>query len=236
VKNAHGVVARGVTTAAGMVLLTNLKQITCKQKMPVTMNFDQTRQRNMNMNDMNKNDWLDIMQSDNKLWELAEKQDNSEGGITLTLRGIPWGIGDVEVNMEGLEDAGKRRQAVGAFAGYIREVIDEKIDDEAVEARAAQAAALASPDPSELLVDVGEHQGARGVGGKGEPVQTMAREETVPSFEQPTTGQTDPAVRLSVLRDGVQRAQSYIASASTEIKALEAYEAIMQNASEEEAS
>lgn len=172
---------------------------------------------------MNKTDWTDVMQHDVRLWDMAEHKDNPDGTITKTLRNMPWGIGDLEVTLEGLDNAIKRREAVGSFANYVRDVIDERINDEAVEARATQAAALASPDPSELSVDVGPNRGAAGVGREREEVSPVANQEAVPAFEQPTNRTADPAHRLSELRTGVEGARAYIATASTEIKALEAY-------------
>lgn len=89
-------------------------------------------------------DALDLMQSDMKLWDHAEKEIVGEGRMALTLN-LPWGIGQHTVTLEGLSNAQGKRNAVGAYGEHIRAVIKERIDDEAVTARARQAAARREP-------------------------------------------------------------------------------------------
>jgi len=89
-----------------------------------------------------------IMQSDMKLWELAQTEEPTPGVIIKSLD-LPFGIGPVEIRMEGITDAGSRRNAVSQFAEYVRSVIADKTDDEAVEARAIQAAARVEQRDSE---------------------------------------------------------------------------------------
>jgi hypothetical protein len=90
---------------------------------------------------------LDCMNSDYKLWSKAESQELPGGRVVKTLN-LPWGIGDVVVTLEGLNDAGKRRDAVGSYGEYIRGVIEEAISEDAVTARAQQAAARTKQDDS----------------------------------------------------------------------------------------
>lgn len=90
---------------------------------------------------------LDLMHSDFKLWERATSEDLGEGVVAKTIT-LPWGIGEYTVNMEGMNDANKRREAVAAFGNHIRDVIEERIDDEAITSRAQAAAARAKQDDS----------------------------------------------------------------------------------------
>jgi hypothetical protein len=175
---------------------------------------------------MNKQEWLDMMQHDVKIWELAEKELKGNK-ITLTMRDIPWGIGDAEVTLEGIDDANSKRNAVGSYAEYIRGLIDDQINDETIELRAAQAAAFASEDAGKLPVDSGIYRGPSRVGGERAEVQEVANQEAVPSLSLPAAGNTDPAVRLSELRRFVGEAESLGATARREIKALEAYMAVL---------
>lgn len=118
---------------------------------------------------MDKFEALNIMQSDFKLWEAATETAISPGVVEKTIN-LPWGIGDVTVRLEGMNDAGKRRQAVGAYGEHIRSLIDDRINDEAVTARAKAAAAKAQPADSD---------DSNGVGG-WESVPSGPREEEVP--------------------------------------------------------
>lgn len=87
---------------------------------------------------------LSIMSSDMKLWEIAETKE-PEPGVLVKRLALPWGIGETEIRLEGITDAIKRRGAVQQYADYIRNLIKDKTDDEAVEARAKQAAARLEP-------------------------------------------------------------------------------------------
>ena len=92
-------------------------------------------------------DALDIMSSDFKLWESATSEDLGNGSVAKTIT-LPWGIGEYTVTMEGMNDANKRRAAVGAFGEHIRGVINDRINDEAITGRAQVAAAKAEPPDS----------------------------------------------------------------------------------------
>lgn len=176
---------------------------------------------------MDKSEWRAIMQSDSKVWELAEKRLTKEG-MELTMRDMPWGIGDAVVIMEVKNDG---RPTIGAFSGYgayIRGLIDECINDEAIEARATQDAAFAREDSDQRAVDdAGRDNNTGGVGGVPQEVSEVANKETVPLFSVPSTHDTDPATRLSELRDAVDQCRAYISVTTREIEALEAYEAVM---------
>lgn len=186
---------------------------------------------------MTQSEWLSIMHHDVRLWDMAEKEE-VKGGMKLTMRDMPWGIGDAEVTLEGVSDANERRNAVGTYGAYIRGLIDNEIDDEAVEARATQAAAFASEDADKHALGLERNTGAGGVEGTQQAVQAVAGAEAVPTFMQSVSVSTDPAARLSELRAGVGDARDYITATSREIEALEAYVAVMdtQKAPQEEPS
>jgi hypothetical protein len=97
------------------------------------------------MEQLSVKDALDIMQSDMKLWERAEKNPVDGGGVALSLH-LPWGIGLYTVNLEGMGDAKGRRNALGAYGEHIRGVIKERIDDESITSRAKSAAARSEQD------------------------------------------------------------------------------------------
>ncbi len=176
---------------------------------------------------MNTSEWLSIMHHDVKMWELAEKEE-VRGGLQLTMRDMPWGIGDAVVTLEGITNAIERQNAVGSYGAYIRGLIDEEINDEAVEARAKQASAFAREDADTAALGLGRDRDSAGVGGTPSPVQGVVGEDAVPTFMQAATVSADPTTRLAELRAAVGEAQAYITSTSREIKALEAYVAVME--------
>jgi len=97
---------------------------------------------------MKINDALDIMNSDYKLWQAAEDTDLGGGRVEKAIT-LPWGIGEYKVTLEGMKDAGKRRDAVGQYGQHIRDLIDERINDEAITSRAKAASARAEQADSE---------------------------------------------------------------------------------------
>lgn len=109
---------------------------------------------------MDKQEALNSMNSDHRLWEKAETKDLGGGRIEKVLT-LPWGIGETRVTLEGMTDAGKRRAAVSGYGEYIRGVIEEAISDDAVTARAEQAAARAKQDDSGDSIILGGEQRVR---------------------------------------------------------------------------
>lgn len=89
------------------------------------------------------------MQSDMKMWDSAKTEDLGNGKIRKTIV-LPYGIGETTVTLEGITDAGKRRNAVAGYGEYIRGLIDEQINDEVITSRAQQAAQAAGERASEL--------------------------------------------------------------------------------------
>lgn len=135
---------------------------------------------------MDKMQALDIMNSDFKLWEAATETPIAQGVVEKTID-LPWGIGPVTVRMEGMNDAAKRREAVGAYGEYIRNLIDDRINDESVTARAKAAAAKTEPVDSEDGDGVGGPERVRGGAGEAE-VPQAANEEADRVHEQAAEG------------------------------------------------
>ena len=94
------------------------------------------------MEQISKADTLALMQSDMKMWETAETEELGGGKVKKTIN-LPFGIGEVSVTLEGMTDGIKRRGAVSSYGEYIRGIIDECINDEAITARAQQDVAAA---------------------------------------------------------------------------------------------
>jgi hypothetical protein len=95
---------------------------------------------------------LDVLSSDMKLWEAAEKEDLGGGRLKLALD-LPWGIGLTEVTLEGMNDAGAKRNALGSYGQYIRDLHANATSEDEISARARQRAALAEPIGGEDSVD-----------------------------------------------------------------------------------
>lgn len=170
---------------------------------------------------MNENEFLALMQSDSKLWDYATTTHNKDGSIDKTLQ-IPWGIGEITVTLEGMDNVQGRRAAFNSFGDYIRGLINDKTSDDAITARAKQAAARVG-EKSDSLID--------STGTRPEEPETIFDSETVETYDDPTLQIADPAARLTNLRRAIDRARKFIDSTETEMKALEAYMEII-NASE----
>ena len=177
---------------------------------------------------MNKVEALSKMNSDMQLWEAADSKDLGNGKVEKTIN-LPWGIGVTSVVLEGMTDASKRRSAVGAYGDYIRGVINDKIGEENVTARAQQKAASLSEDSSRETDsresdNGGAHESERQETADKEPVQTP---------QAVTGGELEPDARLADLQKRVGEANNFIQRAKKEIAALEAYVEIMNNSTEE---
>jgi len=122
---------------------------------------------------MKETEALDMMNSDFKLWEQASDEDLGNGVVAKTIT-LPWGIGEYTINMEGMNNALKRRAAVEAYGAHIRGVIKERIDDTAIVGRAQAAASRTEQVNSE---DSNRVSGIVGVRDEEFP-QTHATETT----------------------------------------------------------
>lgn len=163
---------------------------------------------------ISKAEIIGLMQSDMKMWDSAATKDLGDGKIMKTIV-LPYGIGETTVTLEGITDAGKRRNAVAGYGEYIRGLIDEQINDEVITSRAQQAAQEASERASSL-------HDTDGVGGvQRAPVP---REETVPSHGEifiPT--RETIGGRLDELERQLRDHQTAVRVRSAEIAGLRAY-------------
>lgn len=105
---------------------------------------------------MTKTELIDMMQSDMKLWDNAQTKEGPGGVIEKVIDLSAFGL-DKEwtVRMEGITNAEQRREAVAIFGSHVRAAIKEKIDDEAVTARAAAQAAYSRGSADRLADSVG---------------------------------------------------------------------------------
>ena len=160
-----------------------------------------------------------IMQSDMKLWETADTEQPTPTSITKSLN-LPYGIGETSVTLEGLTDAGSKKGAVAGYGDYIRNLIRDRTDDEAVEARAKQAAARAE----QADIENGVYVGTAGVPSASltqAPVQGAAQAHQEDAGEHAGIGATLIAQRAE-LRGRVNKAQANLATWRRELNALEA--------------
>ena len=127
---------------------------------------------------MEINEALNIMSSDFKLWERATDEPTGAGKIRKTLN-LPWGIGEYVVDLEGMNDASKRRAAVSSYGELIRRVIKERTDDTNVTSRAQTAAADAEQVDSDNSDRVGGGQPVR-----GQEIQEAAYEDTDEAYQE----------------------------------------------------
>ncbi len=161
---------------------------------------------------MNKQEFLGMMESDSKLWETAET--SAEGDKVVKTIDIPWGIGKTTVTLEGIGNVNGRRAAFSSFGEYIRGLVNDRISDDAITARAEQAAEKVSETSDRFIAIAGTS-----------PVTTEEafNKNPIPSFDEVGLQDQDPATRLTKLRRGCDLARAYIDDTTTEIKALEAY-------------
>ena len=96
---------------------------------------------------MNEQELQSILNSDMKLWDRAETIE--EGTTLIKVLDLPYGIGRTEIRLEGIDDAIKRRGALESFGEYIRGIVENKIGEESITARAQSKAALAGPAASD---------------------------------------------------------------------------------------
>ena len=176
---------------------------------------------------MNAEELREIYQSDFKLWERANTE---EDGIVITKSlHLPYGIGEFTLGFEGVKDAAGRRNAAGVWGQAVRDAIDDAIGEDSVTARAAQKAPRVS-------------EGDGGHGGLGQPnpydagQEEVPEKEAIPSFSGAAAGSTAAGDRLDALRRERDGCAKRIKGLDIEIKALQAYVEVMnaQEVSDEE--
>jgi len=142
---------------------------------------------------MNEQEFLGLMQSDNKLWALSVPTVGLEGSETRCIN-VPWGIGVVEVTFEGTDDAAGRRAAFSAFGDYIRGLVKDRIDDDAITARAEQV----TPKPSD---EDGRWADDGGSSGQGEEAADKETVETPAKVDLSPEGLANYLTELKDARD-----------------------------------
>jgi hypothetical protein len=189
------------------------------------------------MTELDKAQVLADMQSDMKMWDLAT---TSVEGTTITKSlTLPWGIGEVTINFEGVKNAQGKRAAVEMWGSHVRELVKERIDDEAVTRRAQLQAASRT---EEAIEAVGEDNSGRIPEGspEGGPAGPTSSPGIVPEAVPPhaedgkefISSGAGFAARRSELRGYIQRAESNLARARKELAAIEAALAVMEGSDE----
>lgn len=171
------------------------------------------------MKQLSKREIIDVMQSDMKLWDMAETEESAPGTVVKTLN-LPLGIGEYTVTIEGLKDAGKKRDALASYGAHIRGLIKERIDDEAITARAKAAAARSES------VGGGDSVRDDPAGVPVPPREAPPNEEASQAYAETTTDDADFGATLiarrASLKERIGRVEVDLARWRKELKALDA--------------
>lgn len=175
---------------------------------------------------MTKKEVFDIMASDMKLWDAAKTDKHADGSISKTLD-LPFGIGPHTVTLEGLTDAQKKRDAVTTFASYIRGLIKERIDDEAVTARAKASAARREQ------TDSGDSVSGSPEGVPSSVIETPPISGTGETYQTDAQGDGDFGATLTARRTAIvgriKRVEDNLAQWKRELRGLDAALAAMED-------
>jgi hypothetical protein len=155
-------------------------------------------------------DFYSRMQSDENMWNMAEI--SQEDGRTVRIVQVPFGVGPIGVAYEE-GDVNQRRSAHAELGAQIRAAVEDKIGEDAVTARAEQAAAKASYDADNILVDSGGDNRASGVGVIASGPEAVAR-------------------RRGWVQDEIERVAKNLDALRGELRGLDAYVEVM-NAQED---
>lgn len=162
-----------------------------------------------------------ILNSDFKLWEQAHTAE--DGAVITKSLDLPYGIGVLQQSFEGVNNAEGRRNAAVIWGEIVREAVDDAIGEESVSARAAQASSRVSPDDG-------------GDGGPSIPNPYYAGEEAlfaegpVQTLGEATEGSATAGSRLNDLRRQRSEYARRIRGLDLEIKALQAYVEVIDEA------
>jgi hypothetical protein len=188
----------------------------------------------MDVKKLTEEDVWAIMQSDIKLWESAT---TTAKGNDITKRLIlPFGIGEVAIEFQGVDNGIKRRSAAEQWGAGIRARIKEAIDDEAVTARAKSAAAQKEAEQElEAMgeADSGDSDSDQPVDNRGQSsVQasasgSAAKAHAVAGEEDNGPGGTDFVARAEWLRSRINEGEARLKEQRRELKALEAALAVL---------
>jgi hypothetical protein len=169
---------------------------------------------------MNEQELREILQSDMKLWDRAETTE--EGNTVTKVLDLPYGIGRTEVRLEGLDNGAARRSACEGFGSYIRDIVNERIGDESVTARAKQAAAKASEDTGGVPDESGDDSARRGWEDDG-GAASVPDSETVASHDVITFDVTAMGNRANAIRERLAVYAEDMDTLRRELRGIEAY-------------
>jgi len=170
---------------------------------------------------MNEKELRAILQSDMKLWDAAEESE--EGGVLTKTIDLPYGLGETKVSFEGINDGASRRGALAGFGDYIRDLINDKIGDESVTARAKQNAAKASYDASQLPVEQSNDSSPGRVGGVSQQVQEASNKEAMATHDELGVNPEGMALRAAWVRGTIEETAANLDALRRELEGLEAY-------------
>lgn len=162
---------------------------------------------------MNSQELNEILQSDFKLWELADTAE--EDGVVSKTLSLPHGIGEYTLRFEGINSADKRRAAATLWGESIRSAVADAISEESVTARAAQRAAYRVEDD--------DRESDSSESSDREPAEVSGAEAVPSSSEDIDSIGADPANRLDALRGAIGHHEKRLRELRLEVKALEAY-------------
>ena len=183
------------------------------------------------------------MNSDMKLWEGSTTEIK---GTTVTKAIIlPFGIGEMRVSFQGVDNGLKRRAAAEQWGLMVRDRVKNAIDDESITARAKQAAALRESEAeSEGVVgpDSGDSDG-------NEATERLQDQSSVPTQAKAGSVQahakhgeedhgpqgTDFSSRAEWLRGKIGEGERQLKGWRRELRAIEAALNVLDSEGEEDA-
>lgn len=171
-----------------------------------------------------------VMNSDMKLWETSTTEMNGSSIVKAII--LPYGIGEMRVEFQGVDSAIKRRAAAEQWGAMVRDRVKNAIDDAAITSRAQLAAAeKQAKEEAERLEqsNSGDSSGDEAeVGLRDQPsVQEASEASTVQTHAQDAEGDngpsgTDFAARAEWLRGRIGEGERKLKEQRRELKALEA--------------
>ena len=160
-----------------------------------------------------------ILQSDMKLWEMADRLTTTKQGQLVVKTELPHGIGEFVITFEGVTDGIKRRAAAEEWGANVRAAVDEAIGEESVTARAQQAAARVGRDTDQLHDVTGYDPEGPETVPDGPPVQAYE--------EAPDSAGESIASRYDRLKREAEYHLTRTREIAVELKALAAYMEVM---------
>ena len=189
----------------------------------------------MEIKELNEEEVYAIMQSDMKLWESATTL--AEGNNITKRLILPFGVGEVAIKFEGVDNGLKRRAAAEQWGATIRDIIKDRIDDESITQRARLAAASrASEGESEAVGDTDSGHGAEDEatqrGGGESAVLSEAGADAVQAHAKDAQGDNGPSgtdfvARAEWLRERIEEDEARLSERRRELKALDAAIAVL---------